>query len=327
MRFAGTGAEYGSSWQKLWSEGTQYEWHEDHWQAKNEGATMHTYHLPQQITPWFDSIAARKVETNNHRRFVTEILGWWYKGAQRPITEDDLRLLFANTLSFVAPNEVNKKLGPIVMGIDWGGGDSAYTVPWVEQITNTDLDIAQLIYTKRIEEKSPDLQAEQIINIIEAYQPNQIVMDAGGGPHQVERLENKYAWRATKQYYMERPDSPIETNELAKSNTLKVDRTWLLESIIMDIARPVNFNNKMVFRMILPGQQLKTEKDNIEWVIDHFTNIEGKRVELTSGRSYTRYGKYDDTQPNDALHAKGYAKMAWWLLKQRRNYSMELQSF
>jgi len=323
LRLVGTGSDEGSEWNKLWKEGTQYEWKNDKWVAKNPGATMHSYHVPQLITPWFDKKEAESVRRRNERRYVTEILGWWYRGAKKPITDEEMFALFDKNYHMLTPGEVDRTLGPVVMGIDYGGGETAFTVPWIEQIIDQQNDIARLIFTQRIEERSTEKQADMIIHLIDGYNPDQVVMDAGGGPRQVEKVEQRFGWRTVKEYYMERPEEPIEEDKLVSDNLLKVDRSWAIGNIIDQVTRPLIIHNKTQNRIILPGQDIK----ELEWVVDHYTNVMAKTVELQSGRSYTRFVKEDPLEADDAIHAKGYANSAWYLYKRRQSYGEDLQGF
>ena len=321
IRIIGTGDIEESSWYKDWMEGTQYEWTKGQWVAKNPGAYIHSYHLPQQITPWFNEEESQRHKKRNIRTWTTEVLGWWYKGAKKPITTAEVRALFDKNIRMLNPIEAAKVPGWTVMGIDWAAGGASFTVPWIEKIIEPEIPISRLIYATEINERSTEKQADMMINLIEGYNVDQVVMDAGGGPRQVEKLEDRYGFRTTKCSYMTRPQNPLEQKHLDSENLLVVDRTWLLETQIDRITRPWPEGKRFINRIQLPGY----DEESVEWIIDHFTSLEAKQIELTSGRSYTRY-IHPPEQPDDAVHASGYSYLAWWLKKNKSDYPKDIGS-
>jgi len=319
LRTIGTGDIEGSNWEKDYKTGTQYEWKNNQWVARNPGAKVHSYHIPQQITPWFDPVEAEDKKKRNYRAYVTEVVGGWYRGAKKPIVEAEVRKLFDKNYRILTPKEAAMIKGWTTMGIDLGGGEKAFTVPWISKILDENIPISQLIYTTRITERSTEKQGDMLINLINTYNVDQVVVDAGGGVRQVEKLEDAFGWRCTKCRYMTRPENPIEQNQLDSDNVLKVDRTWLLETQIDRITRPWP-GPKPQNRIILPGFNI----DDLEWIIDDYTAIEAIETKLSSGRSYTKYD--NPLLPDDALHATGYDYLAWWLKKNKSEFTGEIGS-
>jgi Phage terminase large subunit (GpA) len=301
----GTGSVQDDQWWKLWHTGNQQEWDStlNQWIAKNPLSEISSYHLTQYMVPWLsrESIEQKKA-VYNPRRFTNEVEGWWYASALKPLIESDIRALFDQSLSFLLPKDVNKDLGPLYLGVDWGGGTHAFTVVWIWQLIDKAAPQFRLIYLERINEKSTEKQADEIIRLVDAYRIDQGLMDAGGGTRQVEKLEDRYAERMIKCSYVARPEKPFEL--VSEENRIVVDRTWAVESIIDLITRPTPPNATP--RISIPA----ANPEFVDWIVDQFTCIEGESVSLSGGKKYVRY-IHPPESPDDALHACMYAYLAW----------------
>lgn len=312
----GTGSDEGSDWHKLWQLGNQCCWdvNSKKWIAKNPDSKIHSYHLPQTIVPWMslqDIEDKRRKMTS--RRFETEVIGGWFRGAQKPLIESDIRNLFDRNLSLIIPEKVDKSRGKIYMGVDWGGGQKAFTVPWIWQCLDENIPLFQVLYFSKIEEPSVEKQYAMISKLIEDYDVDQVVMDSGGGPYQVQKLEERFGSRAIKCSYMVRPAEPINDLKLAEENLYVIDRTFAIDSLIDLIKRPHIEENNKLFKIMMPAKDL----ERIEWIIDHFTSIESESMSLHSGQDYVRY-VHDAEEPDDALHACVYAFIPWIINQKSR---------
>ncbi len=317
IRALGTGADEGSDWEKHWKRGKQFAWEKQpsgkmRWVEKNKEGLFNSYHVPQTIVPWLNTAKiAAKEQRMTPRRYVTEVLGGWWRGLGKPITEQMMRALFSPDLDFLIPNDINYSRGHLYMGVDWGGGTRAYTVPWIWQCLDPEIPIFRLVYTKRIMDKDLDTQAEKIIRLIEAYKPKKVVMDAGGGPHQVQKIEKRYGYYATKSQYMQRPEQPWPDErelreQLDGENVIRIDRTYIIDVMVDLVQRHYKQGKIKTPRLLIPA----ADPQNIEFVVDHFTAIEAQPVKTQSGRAYTRY-IHDEDQPDDALHAAINAYLAF----------------
>jgi len=307
----GTGSEEGSDWHKLWQMGTQSVWDSSSWVPKRSENSIHSYHLPQTIVPWITSEdLVRKKKKMTKRRFETEVIGWWHKGSQKPILEQDIHSLFDRTYELVLGNQVNKTHGKIFMGVDWGGGEKAFTVPWIWQCLDEEIPIFKLLYVSKIEETSIEKQTQMICQLIDDYDIDRIVMDAGGGPYQVQKIEERYAEKAIKCSYMVRPAEPINDTKLDLENHFVIDRTFIIDTIIDLIKRPYVKGKQIIPKISIPAKNM----DRVEWIVDQFTCIEAETISLRSGQDYTRYF-HDSEEPDDALHACIYAYVAWLVNK------------
>ena len=316
MRVIGTGSDEGSSWEKLYSSGKCLEWDilKQKWIAKNPQARNNSYHIPQSITPGVtpDMIELKRATAKSPRRFTTEVLGWWYRGMRKPLLAQDIQALMDRNIDFTGAADVNHDLGPVYIGVDWGGGTQAFTVAWVWQLIHSDVPRFKLLYVKKYdaeEDRSTEVQARKVSRLIDVYEADRVVMDAGGGPYQVEILSKRYAERVYRCNYMARPEFPFEP--ISSEHRINVDRTWIIETIIDLITRPETRSDftHPIPRIIIPGVAERMEE--VEWIVDNFTCIEAETTEAM-GKSRAVYTHPDDTM-DDCMHACCYAYLAYLL--------------
>jgi hypothetical protein len=264
------------------------------------------YHISQEMAPWISKEEfEQKRKDRTERYFMTEVVGWWYHGLAKPITTKMLRELFDYNLTLTPPSQVDHSLGPIFMGTDYGGGDNAFTVPWIEQrIISTGK--RRLIWTEKITEKDVSKQADRIAYLFNAYKPIQAVQDAGGNIYATQQLERAFGDMMPKCYYIRTPKASnpqqyrfkIEAMPLTmdrKTNSISVNRTWIIDKNIQDI------KNK---DFEIPA----ADEPAIDFILDHFTAIESILVRGPAG-DYTVYD-HDAMNPDDALHARNYSIIA-----------------
>lgn len=219
----------------------------------------------------------------------------------------EIQALFDKAMSFTPSKEVDHTM-PVYLGVDWGGGVNAFTVVWIWQLVNDALPRFKLLNVRKFdqpEDRSTEVQADKVIELMDKFEVDQAVMDAGGGTRQVEKLSNRYGPRMVKCTFITRPEDPFEL--ISSENRVNVDRTWGIETIIDLITRPetrADYPNPIP-RIFIPASDL----EKVEWIIDHFTCIEAESIQLSSGRNYVRYTHPEETN-DDALMACLYAYMA-----------------
>jgi hypothetical protein len=307
----GTGALEGGAWFKLWHTGDQKHWDSQAkaWVAKHpeNASAASSYHLPQWLVPW---IPAEEIEKKRKlyipRLFTTEVEGWWYKGLSKPLTEQEIRSLFDTSIDFTSPDDIDRSKGPVLMGVDWGGGTQAFTVAWIWQCLDFNIPSFRLLYVTRIDERSTEKQADMIANLVDSYRIDQGIMDAGGGARQVEKLSNRYGNRMMVCTYIERPEDPIEF--VYRENRVLADRTWIIDTVIDLITRrqPHPAIPNGIPRIAIPAH----DEIKVQWLIDNFTCIESESYQTRGGKQYVRY-VHPEEQPDDALHACNYAYLAF----------------
>lgn len=318
----GTGSEEGDDWWKLWHMGDQKEWdlQSKSWVAKKLENFNHasSYHVTQHMA---SSLAAEKIEQKRKeyspRLYANEVEGLWYKGTRKPLVPSEIEFLFDRNISLLSPDEVDHNFGHLFLGVDWGGGEKAFTIPWIWQCLDMATPRFRLIYVSKINERSTEKQADMIAELVDQYKIEQGVMDAGGGTRQVEKLSNRYAHRMIKCSYMVRPEDPVEY--VYPENRIAVDRTWAIETIIDLITRPET-NTAIpngVPRIFIPAKEIQ----KIQWLVDNFTCIEAESVDLQSGKKYTRF-IHPSECPDDALHACVYAYLAYLIRSRRKKLTI-----
>jgi hypothetical protein len=93
------------------------------------------------------------------------------------------------------------------MGVDWGGGEHAFTVVWI--MAQDDEGRWRLIYVRRFDERDPMKQVAVIANLITLFNVKQAVADIGYGAVQVSQLQKKFADRVLGCQYTRRPEIPL----------------------------------------------------------------------------------------------------------------------
>lgn len=312
----GTGSDYGDEWYEMWHRGSQKEWDSQakKWNAKNlESDGISSYHISQYMVP---DISQEEIEKNKKgstpRYITTEIEGQWHKGLRRPLTAKEMITLFDKNLDLTPPDKVNHTL-PIYAGFDWGGGTQAFTVAWIWQLTNENVPRFKLLHIEKITDQSTEVQADRAIELIRKFEVDQVVMDAGGGTRQVEKISKTFAQRVFTVNYRYDAANPYEI--IRPEHRVNLDRTWIIETIIDLIKRPEPSKEHPdgIPRIHLPYR----DPEKTEWLIDHFTCIEAETSE-SNGKSFVKYVHSESTN-DDALHAAGYAYMAW-IVHQNRDW-------
>jgi len=231
------------------------------------------------------------------------------EGELKPITTAMMLALYDKTTSLTRAADVDHKNGDVFIGIDWGGGGK--TIVWIWQCIDNKVPIFKLLWVERIETSDVEKQKDFCINLIDAYEAAQIVVDAGGGTRQVQALQERYGSRCIRNSYHPRPEKPLPTREEAiiqrREMRYVIDRTFAIDRVIDLIKHPFKEKDFTSPKIILPG----ADYEKVKWLNDQFTALEGFKENLKStGQTYIRYG-HEDTEPDDALQACVYAVIAW----------------
>ena len=306
----GTGADENSDWHLSYLQSDQKEWDpkSESWIAKNPelSAKASGYHVSQLMAPWISKEEyEQKRLDRTERYFTTEVEGYFYHGMARPITTAMMRALFNYDLTLTPPSQVDHNLGPVFMGVDHGGGEHAFTVPYIEQrIAATGK--SRLLWTEKITEKDVEKQAQRIAFLYNAYKPTQAVQDAGGNMFAMQQLDKAFGDGMPKCFYIRTPkassskdyrfrNESMPLTHDRKTNSVSVNRTWIIDTNIQQIKN-------------LDTDIPAADEPAIEFLLDHFTAIESVLVKSPTG-DYTTY-THDDQRPDDALHARNYRIIA-----------------
>jgi len=266
------------------------------------------------VSPEFSVEWKEKDDPNfNSILFRRNILAENVEGELKPIGERDMMKLFDKNLTLTKSEDVDYEAGSVIVGIDWGGGGK--TILWFWQCIDEKAPIFKLLWVEKIETADTDEQWEICKNLIDAYEPDYISLDAGGAPDRVQKVQKRYGNRSRRIFYHSRPESPLPSikEEIKQSLDLLyvMDRTFSIDRLIDLIKRPFKDKEFTTNRIILPG----ADYDKIKWIVKQFTAIEGEYAKLkSSGQTYIRY-IHADSNPDDALHACNYALIGWHIFK------------
>lgn len=292
-----------------------------------ENELRHGYHLSQLQNPRIpltikDAIEKYKIspelsiewkryhdpifDLNTYRR---NVLAEFVRGELKPITEKDMLKLFDKNMSLTKAGDVDYEAGPVIIGIDWGGGGK--TIVWIWQCTNKKAPIFKLLWVEKIESADTDEQWEIVKNLCDAYEPDFISLDAGGASDRVQKTQKRYGNNTRRITYHPRPELPLPTikEEIKQSLDLRyvIDRTFSIDRVIDLIKHPYIDGDFKSNRIILPGK----DKEKLKWIVKQFVALEAEKAKLkSSGQTYIRY-IHKDSEPDDALQACNYALIGW----------------
>lgn len=240
--------------------------------------------------------------------FRRNVLAQFVRGELKPITTKDMLGLFKNEESLTLGVDVDYSRGPVILGADWGGGGK--TIVWIWQCINTEAPIFQLLWAEKVETNDAKEQLEICYNLIEAYKPDFISIDAGGAPDRTQGIQKRYGNRTVRVKYYPRSDRPIPTDAEFRTQESElryvIDRTFAINRIINLIKYPYTNGDFTSSRIILPGK----DKEKLKWIVKQFVAIEGAKKELSGGQAFIKY-THKDSEPDDALQACVYAFIGW----------------
>lgn len=288
--------------------------------------TRHGYCLPQMYNPRIpltiqDAIEKYhvspewsieyKLNDPNYSQieFRRNVMVEFVEGELKPITEKMMLALFDKNMSLTKADNVDYEAGPVIVGIDWGGGGK--TIVWIWQCIDEKAPIFKLLWVQRMDTNDTDEQWEMVKELIDAYEPDYIGLDAGGASDRVQRTQKRYGNNTRRITYYPRPEMPLPTikEEIKQSLDLRyvIDRTFSIDRVIDLIKYPHKDKEFVSNRIILPGQN----QEELKWMVKQFVAIEGEKAKLkSSGQTYIRY-IHADSNPDDALQACNYALIGW----------------
>lgn len=292
-------------------------------QTIQENQSRHGYYANQYQAPW---IPLKKIDCEKYRLpesksiqwkreeytandFSRHVLAEEIAGEVKPLLTEDMDKLFDPNVRLTLGKDVDYDLGPVIVGIDWGGGGK--TIVWIWQCIDDKAPIFKLLWVEKVETNDTKEQTEICFNLIDAYNADFVGIDAGGAPDRVQAIQKRYGNRTIKISYHPRPERPLPTKSELKMQRKEmryvIDRTFSIDRIIGMIKYPVIFEDDKQYKIILPG----ANKEELRWVIQQFVALEGELTNLKStGQKYIKY-THKDSQPDDALQACNYAYIGW----------------
>ena len=304
----GTGDYQETQWYQRWHLGQQFKWDVESksWIMQNQDGdpNIHSYHIPQHIVPWIteEEIRQKFTRAQSQNQAIMEITGWWVTGVRKPITTAMMKACMDHSIEYT--ESPDRDLGPILMGIDFGGGTRAHTICWVMQAIDTEVPIFRIIHASAIDDKDVEVQADRLLRLIELYDPDLGVMDEGGGTRQMQKIEERFLGQILRCRYTNDMEQPINLDK-EDNNLVKANRTFSIDGIIDLLSRP----HKNIPRLQIPAERS-------EWIIPHFTSIISKIMKSATGQEYVKYDK-EPQDVHDALMACNYAHIAFKIWKEK----------
>lgn len=295
---AGTPKQTGSLYEKLWKLSDMKEWNPKTktWEPQQdpEKCLFSGYSLPQTKMPWItEEEIEYKRKTYDEQRFTNEVLGQFYSGLLKPITMELIDQCCDHTFYMWEKGKPDREC---YLGLDYGGGNSAFTVATIvsPDYENDKLDV---VWIHKFEEKHLPSLVERISNIILDFNIQGVCADSGFGAYQNQVLQDRFGNMVQSVFYVAGAREPEEIKENDDGTLLTVDRSYQIQQIIELIRRKD-------IRFPFGHPEL------IQWAFDHYCCIEAEPVQPSSGRSgYIRYIHPSGTN-DDALHSLVYARLA-----------------
>lgn len=268
------------------------------WVELSPGRNLKGFRISQLMVPW---ISAKdiwsKYETYSTDKFHNEVLGRSFENADKPFTPLMLARISSNDFKFYNRAEYEFANRPIFMGVDWGTGEKSFTV--VKIFARNEHGRFQMLYLKRYavgDELDPEYQIRDICNLINIFKVVKCVVDWGFGYDRYKKLQQIFGYdRVTACYYSF--NQRVKKNYDHDQQRWVVNRTQVMQEYVNSIA-----NGDVIW----PG----AEKNSYPWCFDHHLAEQAEYRRTQSGRSEDLMYTHPEGQPDDAVHAGVYAKLA-----------------
>lgn len=271
------------------------------WLEMQKGKTLHGFRISQLMVPWIQAPDIwEKYTTYSPDKFHNEVLGRSYENASKPFTSLALSRISRNDLAMYDRVDGEFSNRPIFMGVDWGTGEKSFTV--VEIYSRNQYGKFQLLFTKRYEsgdDLDPEVQIRDICNLMQIFNISFAVVDWGFGYDRYKKLQQIFGdQRVTACYY--------SFNQREKKKYDPHQCRWIVNrtQVMTDYVEAVNKQN-----ILWPGRYL-TPSSQYSWMFDHHLAEQAEYRKSQSGRSEDLMYTHPEGQPDDAVHAGVYAKLA-----------------
>jgi hypothetical protein len=201
-------------------------------------APFESYRIPQLIVPWLDwAELLYNYEHYPRNKFYNECLGISFDTGLRPLTQAEIRAC-SNEHVHLGDVEKYRTLAygqDVFAGIDWGTGESSYTVLCLGTYM---ADKFRIFYIHRFvgEETEPDVQLARIEQILRVFNVRLIGVDYGGGFHPNSFLLRKFGPERLQKYqYVARLNKKLRWD--AKLGRWLAHRTEVMSAVFSAIKR------------------------------------------------------------------------------------------
>lgn len=264
------------------------------------------FRISQLMVPWITPEDIwDKYTTYGQDKFYNEVLGRSYENASKPFTATALGKISNNDFKMYDRVEGIFSNVPIFMGVDWGTGEKSYTIASIYARNPTNGKF-QMLYTKRYavgDELDPDWQLDDICMLIQVFGVYLCVVDWGFGYEKYKKLQKIFGTqRVTACYYSF--NQRLRKNYDIEQSRWIVNRTQIMQEYVSMVQKE---------EILWPG----ADKQYYTWMFDHHLaeQAEYRKSEKT-GRSEDLMYTHPEGQPDDAVHANVYAKLAEEIYKE-----------
>lgn len=319
---SGTARETGTEFHKFWRASTQNEWDRDLeiWVPKNPGGLIEGYHISQEICP---SISAEdlkvKKEMYTPRKYFNEVLGEFYSGASKPLTEEvvgwnlvrELNADFvdcAPVVEIIDPETQRPKqmIVETIAGCDFGNFDHVTVMtPERDVLTSFAFD------ARKYDEFSV------LSKTIEDFNVKMFIGDYGHGARQIRELQASYDDTVRSCMYQKRPANPIDYKKKDKNRNpiymYIVDRTTYMDKVVDAFYKSMYKIPYGKYRNDQPtGARAYVDKTLIPQLISIRSDIEEEdegEITLKAGTWSSDYAKYGHEGEDHSFHTFVYCEI------------------
>jgi len=273
------------------------------WQEMKPHQPLKGFHISQMMSPRAKMTSEdgkgiyQKLLGYPTAKFYNEVLGLSYENADKLITDTMLDDIMDNDATFYEYLPEKFALKRVFMGIDWGTGDTSFTV--VSIFTYNEDGKFQMIYCKKYEhgaELEVEKQLEHISLLISRYKVSLCVVDWGFGFTQIQKLKKAFGKRVYACYYTHTQKEKIVYDH--GKDLYRVRRT----DIIMDYVLDMMHNRGAMW----PGK----EAANLRFMREHHLCEQAEYRTTLNGKSEELFFTHPINHPDDGLHSCVYAYLA-----------------
>ncbi len=291
------------------------------WLASRSGDYQYVgYHVSVLLHPWFTREAIDKLDPSvnkerSEKAWKNETLGEFYSGGNMTLSLDDIRLNCYDGTRGLARSIIDRGDKTIVMGIDWGGKNSgggedeeeegggadvgqSYTAVVIMSVDRNGVFTVENAY--RLKRNDFEYKVNIISEMFRLFKVQIAVADLGYGHDIVQHMQGPIG-------FGERFLGCINSGSLAASITYKPKELRVTMNKDAMIEEMFSLVRKGRLRFPVQGESY----DRIEWLMQHFTSMEAKRV-IKNDNVYNKYVK--GAMQNDGLMAAIYAMIAYKFL-------------
>lgn len=275
------------------------------WKEAQPEKPLKGFHIPQMLSPKAKMSSEdgkgiyQKLQTYPAAKFYNEVLGLSYENADKMITDVMLDDIMNNDEGFHEYLPKKFSLNKVFMGIDWGTGETSYTV--VTIFTYNEDGKFQMLYCKVYkegEELEIDKQVNHIALLMDKYKVDLCVSDWGFGYVQNQRLRNMFGKRMAICYYTHNQKEKI-VYDIGK-DVYRVRRTDVISDYITEMLQKRT--------SLWPGST--SSREYLQFMRAHHLCEQAEYRPSQSGKSEEMIFTHPVNAPDDGLHSCVYSYLA-----------------